>query len=79
MNESDPLSDDGLDERTDDAEVPQRRLLDVTALVAGVAVLAFCAAVTFGDLDTVDDQFRVVWPLVLGAIGIGLLAGVRRR
>ncbi len=58
---------------------PPRRPVDVTALVAGTAVLAFCAAVAFGGIDSLDGQLRIVWPLVLGAIGVALLAGVRRR
>lgn len=56
-----------------------RRPVDITALVAGVAVLAFCAAVAFGGIDSLDAQLHIVWPLVLGAVGIALLAGVRRR
>lgn len=62
----------------DETERP-RRPIDITALVAGVAVLAFCAAVGLGEIDSLDGQLRVVWPLVLGAVGIALLAGVRRR
>jgi hypothetical protein len=67
-----------IEDPIDDTERP-RRPVDISALVAGVAVLAFCAAVAFGGIDSLDGQLRVVWPLVLGAVGIALLAGVRRR
>lgn len=78
MNEHGLLSDHDADDDVDVGE-GARRPIDVTALVAGLVVLAFCAATTFGDLDSLEDQLRIVWPLALGAIGVGLLADIRRR
>lgn len=66
-------------ERTTDGADPHGRPVDILALVSGVAVLAFCTAISLGDIDTLGDQLHIVWPLVLGAVGIALLAGVRRR
>lgn len=58
---------------------PRARGVDLVSLVAGVVVAVVWVAFAFGDLDSLGDQARVVWPTVLVAVGIGLLASSRRR
>jgi hypothetical protein len=69
-----------VDDRGSDDDVPSRsRRIRITPLVAGIVFLVMAAAFTFGDLDSIEDQIRVVWPGSMLAIGIGMLLGARQR
>jgi hypothetical protein len=67
-------------QRGSDGDVPSRaRRIRITPLVAGIVFLVMAAAFAFGDLDSIEDQIRVVWPGSMLAIGVGMLLGARQR
>lgn len=72
------MSDTDDQERELAPDERRQRSVDVIALVAGIAVLIVCGMFAFGELDSLDDRFDVLWPLALGTVGVVLLAGVRR-
>jgi hypothetical protein len=57
----------------------RRPPFDVASFVAGIVVLALAAAFAYGDLDSVRDQARIIWPIALLGIGLGFLAGAGHR
>ena len=74
MNEDQPpVHDDATGDRS------ERPPFDLSSLVAGIVVLALAAAFAFGDLDTVRDQARIVWPIALLGVGVGFLFGAGGR
>lgn len=52
---------------------PGRHRLDATSLIAGVSFVAVAVAYWFAELDTLRDHARILWPLVLLALGAALL------
>lgn len=74
MNDEGGVDDDG----SGDAPSKVRRIR-ITPLVAGLVFLVTAAAFAFGDLDSIEDQIRVVWPGAMLAIGVGMLLGARQR
>lgn len=57
------------------SNAPRRHRLDPTALLAGLAFVAVGVAFLAFDLDSLGDQARVLWPLLLLALGVALLLG----
>ncbi|CAN5733619.1 hypothetical protein BH20ACT2_BH20ACT2_15320 [soil metagenome] len=57
-----------------------RHRVDAASLIAGLSFTAIALAYWFADLDTLRDHARVLWPLVLLALGAALLAtGMQRK
>ena len=67
------------DQVTTDEDGSGRPPFDPASFVAGIIVLALVAAFAYGDLDSVHDQARIVWPIALLGIGLGFLVGGGRR
>ena len=55
-----------------------RHPLDGASLVAGLAFILIGLLSQVGDLSF-GDQANIVWPLLLAALGLGLLLSGRRR
>ena len=77
----DPTPDQPVDQPLDAEATSRRRpvLRDRLALCVGLAFLAIAVAFGFGDLDDFETQVRVVWPVILLATGVGVLAQVATR
>jgi Domain of unknown function (DUF5668) len=52
----------------------QRRELDFTSLVAGLAIAAFGTLVLLDRADVIDLHFGYLWPAVTALLGAILLA-----
>ena len=57
----------------------QRRALDITSLVAGLALAAFGALLLLDRTDVLNLRFNYFWPAVAATLGAILLAsGISR-
>lgn len=56
-----------------------RHALDLTSLLAGLVFVAVAIGFLAGGIDSQEAQLTVMWPLLLIALGIALLAGGPRQ
>ncbi len=52
----------------------QRRKVDVTSLVAGLAIAAFGTLILLDRVEVIDLQFGYLWPALTATVGVILLA-----